>query len=388
MAPARRAARPIRSLALATLLFLARGAAGAAPADFAGPGPCAVDAAAPPIPVHLPPETGCSHDCDLELIITAPAVTQPSAGAAGDPACDAAAAGRGHPLLFFYSGFQLRASFYSGYPQRLASWGWAVVTYDLTLLDLVPAGVQSTWAPHILDALSAANADPSSPWHGRLDASRLAAAGHSRGGKIAALHLANGRRGGAGPGFGAAYLIDPVDSEGGPGEPSAVEALRGLNASVGISAAGVSGPCNPADRVEGFWEVAGPGSWRERLLHGGHVQFCNITSGMVKRALDLICGKGGDTHEAVMELTLPPMVAWLENAIGRAHLTQRPPAGGQRREHQQAQAAGGGGVAQWRRRLLQAGGGGRAPERAAGSPFWDWVDREESQGEIGFDVKS
>jgi hypothetical protein len=79
------------------------------------------------------------------------------------------------------------------------------------------------------------------------------------------------------------------------------------------------------------------------------------------------------------------MVAWLENAIGRARLTQRPAAaapGRERERRQQREQAAGGGAAQWRRLLLL-----RAAPRAVGSPFWDWVDREEDQGEIGFDVK-
>jgi hypothetical protein len=166
---------------------------------------------------------------------------------------------------------------------------------------------------------------------------------------VAALHLASAEP----PLFRAAYLIDPVDSTGGDDEPSAVEALRPLGKAFGVSgarlagrpptcaaalapregsprraahlqeghahlpvagrlvcpplsppppprppAAGIVGPCNPEDRTSGFWDAAGPGSWRETLRHGGHVQFCNVTSWLVEEALDALCGKGNDTHEA------------------------------------------------------------------------------------------
>ncbi|KIZ06195.1 chlorophyllase I [Monoraphidium neglectum] len=259
--------------------------------DFTGPGPCAV-AADTGIPVTLPPSSGCGDDCFLEMHLTAPSA--PSQRSAAN-ACPFAAP---YPVLFLYPGFQLRASFYGGYAERLASWGLAVVRYDTRLLDFVPAGVQTGYVTHLLEALAAINSDPSSQWHQRLDLSRLGAAGHSRGGKLAALHLASRTP----PLFTTAYLIDPVDSHGGEDDPSAVEALRGRGQRFGIAAAGVVGPCNPKDRTRGFWQVAGPGSWRETVLRGGHAQFCNISNWLVEHALDALCGRGNDTHQAEEQL--------------------------------------------------------------------------------------
>jgi hypothetical protein len=164
----------------------------------------------------------------------------PAAGGADPgPGPGCAPPASGWPLLFFYPGFQLRAGFYDNYAARLASWGWVVVRYDLELLDLVPAAVEvkgagavaagavkcvghgamsagrerrrgavpllrpsstpqphppsrppptpppsnlqppkAGYLPHILAKLAEVNADSGSPWHGRLDLSRLAAAGH------------------------------------------------------------------------------------------------------------------------------------------------------------------------------------------------------------------
>lgn len=66
---------------------------------------------------------------------------------------------------------------------------------------------------------------------------------------------------------------------------------------MGPTAAGIAGPCNPRQRTAGFWEAAAAGSWREVLVHGGHAQFCDISGGFERRALDLLCGRGNDTHE-------------------------------------------------------------------------------------------
>jgi hypothetical protein len=207
----------------------ARAVSDAPDADFAGPGGCAVDARTT-VPVTLPPESGCGRDCSLQLHVTGPAAAPPAArrAAKGDQdaneACKPPPGGR--PVLFFYSGFQLRAAYYEGYARRLASWGWAVVQYDLALLDLVPAGVevrvavlgiglgcglvrlvgivinhvvypqkwglsprcqppahpctrrQAGYTRYLLRALEGLNADPSSRWYGRLDLSTIATTGH------------------------------------------------------------------------------------------------------------------------------------------------------------------------------------------------------------------
>jgi len=151
----------LRSLCVATLLLLCRAAAAQDPPsapDYARAGPCAVDAKRTPIPITLPAGSGCGRDCSLALHLTRPAAAvapEPITAAAAAALHGAPPAGStepapqicttpptGFPLLFFYSGFQLRAAFYAGYAQRLASWGWVVIQYDLVLLDLVPAGVE------------------------------------------------------------------------------------------------------------------------------------------------------------------------------------------------------------------------------------------------------
>lgn len=60
----------------------------------------------------------------------------------------------------------------------------------------------------------------------------------------------------------------------------------------------MSGPCNPANsNYSVFWDVAGPGSWLELVPQAGHMQFTNISNGLIARALDLICHTGKTNHE-------------------------------------------------------------------------------------------
>jgi hypothetical protein len=107
----------------------------------------------------------------------------------------------------------------------------------------------------------------------------------------------------------------------------------------------------------------------------------------------------------VVQLTLPPMVAWLARALEVAEVT--PAAAATRGLEDAAAAAVAGGwlrarTAQWRRRLAAVLGvppparaaavtprasGRSASARLDDTPFWDWVQRQEQKGEIDFDVK-
>jgi len=76
----------------------------------------------------------------------------------------------------------------------LASYGYAVVQYNLNALITVDVQEQKYLAP-IKAALVAANAAAGGSLYGALDFEKQAVAGHSRGGKLAALHLAAVRSG-------------------------------------------------------------------------------------------------------------------------------------------------------------------------------------------------
>eukprot|EP00878_Enallax_costatus_P014916 GHUV01015616.1.p1 GENE.GHUV01015616.1~~GHUV01015616.1.p1 ORF type:complete len:207 (+),score=36.50 GHUV01015616.1:294-914(+) len=145
--------------------------------DYTTPGPCAVQNV-PTTPLQLPAESGCGYHCTLDVHIHAPTAVASVTGCPVGP----------YPVVVFFNGFQLSSTYYTTYVSQLASWGFAVVQYDLPLLTIVADAVELGYMPYLLKHLSS---QPDA--QGLLDLSRLATAGHSRGGKLAALHLAGER---------------------------------------------------------------------------------------------------------------------------------------------------------------------------------------------------
>ncbi len=84
----------------------------------------------------------------------------------------------------------MRASFYQAYAQRLAAWGFAVLQYDAPLLRIVEDVKELECLHCILVWLAAENERPGSCVYGKIDLASVGIAGHSRGGKLAALHFA------------------------------------------------------------------------------------------------------------------------------------------------------------------------------------------------------
>lgn len=82
-----------------------------------------------------------------------------------------------------FNGFGSVAAFYSYFARRLATWGYAVVQYDNLMLTTDRQEI--TYLGYIKSALKG---QPGLA--GVLDWNSQAVAGHSRGGKLAALHLA------------------------------------------------------------------------------------------------------------------------------------------------------------------------------------------------------
>jgi hypothetical protein len=137
------------ALSLASDAAAAAAAAAAEPhstlqyaADYSVLGPCSV-AEQTLQPLVLPQKSGCGNYCRLTPYIHLPVPPNSSSRTIGPPGpavnsnitrCSAA------PLLtvVFFSGFQLRAAYYTPYARWLASWGYACVQYDLALLHIVP----------------------------------------------------------------------------------------------------------------------------------------------------------------------------------------------------------------------------------------------------------
>ena len=169
------------------------------------------------------------------------------------------------PLVLFLPGFQMRTAWYLPFCERLASHGFVVVRADppATLLDndhpelMLDAQAVLDWA-----------LDPAGPVGPRVDPSRIAASGHSNGGKISTmLAFADAR-------VTALFGLDPINGRGprgfNPQQPDIVpEQVAPLDIPIGLlgettdAVAGVGGQaCAPAElNFLTFYDAATTSPW-------------------------------------------------------------------------------------------------------------------------------
>lgn len=187
-----------------------------------------------------------------------------------------------HPVVILSSGFEQKGAGYAPYASRLASWGIVTLLRDdpgllssLTVTDLASdvAYVVNTW-------LSTTSSDASSALHGKVDATKVGLAGHSRGGQVALLAAEGGAKGKILGVFG----LDPVDTL-----TNNVEARTTL-ASVGVpvafigettdSSGGVGGqPCAPAaDNFQVLFQAAASPAVAITSVHADHTMYEDPTA--------------------------------------------------------------------------------------------------------------
>ena len=218
-----------------------------------------------------------------------------------------------YPLLIFYNGFQMRASFYDRIVKRAASWGYVVMQYNLQLFSMPPAALEAQAYAPLVDWVKTQAANTKSPLYGLVDTSQVVVGGHSRGGKLAALVLGGNKDVTSG------WLLDPIDaSQYAPiskENPSGAEAIRKSGKSVGISAAGVKSGCNPPEgNYTFFFEAGAPGSWLEFIPKASHASVSD--AGIALNAVqDMLCGKGGVNRATIAELSATPMLAWFYKTL-------------------------------------------------------------------------
>jgi len=215
----------------------------------------------------------------------------------------------------------MRLSYYKDYADHMASWGFLVVQYDTPFMSIITDKVELQFLDPLLDWLIEENNKWGGFVHDIVDLSRLGLAGHSRGGKLSALHLSENPR------VKAAYLIDPVDSDNkyapeGPDYPSATKALAGKNKKIGVVGSGRVGSCNPnGSNYVQFWNAGAQGSWLTIVDQCTHSQFINAPP-MVEALFDMLCGRGKDSCREVIDVTRPGLVAWMDRAIGATRSTE------------------------------------------------------------------
>ncbi|KAG7672679.1 hypothetical protein Ndes2526B_g08792 [Nannochloris sp. 'desiccata'] len=224
------------------------------------------------------------------------------------------------PLAIITAGFLISSDQYTSYCERLASWGFVVVTYDRTqaALDPVSDVVCVEFLRDLIDWCRT-----SVPLGSVCDTNCVYLIGHSRGGKISSLAAAEDTR------VKALFLIDPVDvtvyaplSE---DFPSAVTAIENIGATQGntisrslplaVVGSGRGGDCVPIEsNYERFFAASQAPSWEVIIPDAGHLQFLD---GRGSTAMDLVCGAGKIPDSVVGDITAGMMVAWGQVMIKR-----------------------------------------------------------------------
>ncbi|MFO0625172.1 MAG: hypothetical protein U0325_06095 [Polyangiales bacterium] len=285
------------------------------PGDYTGNGP---------LPLRTvqgmftaPPSTGCRGTL-CNVIVS---VTLPARGTEGRAAP--------WPLAVFSSGFSTPSSAYAVTAGRLASWGYVVVRYDLQGESFLNASTHASLAAThgaLIDWVRLQG--ESGMLRGEVDASRVLAAGHSRGGKVAALAATQDARILGVVGF------DPVDAPPPLQMPSddyplASARLRALDREVpmvvlgaefgGRSSFGM--PCAPTQyNYATFFDGArGPGL-EVVLREAGHGQF--VDDDRTAAASAALCPAGSAMNETVRTVSRALLVAWAERTLRGADVTR------------------------------------------------------------------
>eukprot|EP00884_Botryococcus_braunii_P013219 jgi/Botrbrau1/21899/Bobra.0249s0027.2 len=215
-----------------------------------------------------------------------------------------------HPIVFFFNGFEARLSHYKRYAEHLASWGYAVVQYETGLLSLLNEQVELPYMEEILMELKDGTDPQSKAVQGRIDFGNVAVGGHSRGGKLAALHFARK------PYLRACYLLDAVDNTKFAPEsaahPSATKEVQKGGRPLGLVGAHMIGSCNPQGSNWKFmWPRMPPGSWLTVVGGASHTSFLDAGF-LLNRIFDGLCSRAHISRLEAFRLTVPGFLAWLE----------------------------------------------------------------------------
>lgn len=259
----------------------------------------AVGGAQAALPQQDPFQSGPYSQAQHDLSITASTgvaypltVHYPGSGAQLD------ISGGPYPVAILNHGFQLTKENMANYGRLLATWGYVAIAPTRPRIqfdnEILIQELQS-----VLDWLEAQNADGSSRYHQAIDMQRVAAVGHSAGGKLSfGLALRDGR-------IDTVVGLDPVDSGFSPQMIPDNMGLLSLPFLV-LGSDVANDPCAPpAQNFTQFYEAGNPPKVEVTIIGANH---CAMLEGA--DVFCFVCGQGSDTSRQE-ELSLRLTVAWL-----------------------------------------------------------------------------
>ena len=229
--------------------------------------------------------------------------------------------GENSPIVLFMPGTQLVATDYTSTREHLASHGFAVVFpsfFNGSPLDIPDA--HTSYQEDVVAVLDWIEAQASGPWAGKVDPTRIAAVGHSLGGKLSFLVATADDR------IDAIAGIDPVDS----GPPSFVpfdpadypsvtpEKMNLITVPLLIMGETLNGsggfqPCAPAeDNFEQYYAAATSPALIIDFLNANHMSFVDDPTGCGACSF---CPAGTDDTAVTRLLMRRFLVAFLAKSL-------------------------------------------------------------------------
>ncbi len=207
-----------------------------------------------------------------------------------------------HPLVVISPGFQMARTQYTSYATHLATWGFVAILTDYAesgfsidhqrIANDVPAVI--TWA------LAQQNL--------AIDATKVAAAGHSLGGKISILAASSDAR------IRAVVAWDPVDSNAPSVAPEKMGALSAAIAVIGETTNATGGfmPCAPAaDNFTQFYTAAPSPALQATVAGADHMDWVDDPTCFACT----FCGAGSAPPDRARTATKRLDVAWLRKHL-------------------------------------------------------------------------
>uniref|UniRef100_A0A383VW28 ARMET C-terminal domain-containing protein n=1 Tax=Tetradesmus obliquus TaxID=3088 RepID=A0A383VW28_TETOB len=214
------------------------------------------------------------------------------------------------PVVIFTPGFLLNSSLYRSYAQRLASWGYTVLLWDLS--DVLDDTLTVAYMKQVIDMCGS---DPRLRQY--CNCSKLLLMGHSRGAKLSCL-IADQE-----PRVQGLCLIDPVDNSSfgpqGVGYPSSLPSLQAAASSRQLPVLIIGAALNtdvvpPEANWRRFVAAAAAGRapvWEVVLRGSSHLQFLDKQQPLFA----LFSNNGPTPDEVVRQITQTCMVAFAQLAL-------------------------------------------------------------------------